>query len=191
MNSKNFKMMKYSELKNVMAKFTKAKPSKTITQNAAMGFDYGNFNDRDILKKIDRNYLDMWGADSMTQGHVNSVGQTSTLGSREDYVIFWGFSGNLKMKFSRIGGMSTEEVQSRLTLLKTSIPWQLMPFEEFRNAMISFTENFIEIPLDDAFNIIRIGEPKEVVDNFEEPEVDEFDDNCVETCKPGDHQCGK
>lgn len=26
---------------------------------------------------------------------------------------------------------------------------------------------------------------------YEEPEMDEFDDNCLSTCKPANHMCGK
>jgi hypothetical protein len=105
-------------------------------------------------------------------------------------VVFYGFNGMLAHRFSVVTGMGHEEINARLTIAKNQVPYKIMYAEEFRAIAVQFPEDFQEVTFDDAMNIIRIG-LQEVADDFEEAEVDEFDDNCVESCKPGDHACGK
>jgi hypothetical protein len=105
-------------------------------------------------------------------------------------VVFYGFNGMLAHRFSVVTGMGHEEINARLMVAKNQVPYKIMYAEEFRAIAIQFPEDFQEVTFDDAMNIIRIG-LQEVADDFEEAEVDEFDDNCVESCKPGEHSCGK
>lgn len=111
----------------------------------------------------------------------------------ERFVLVYGFNGMLAQKFSVIEHMTHDEIASRMHSAGDKVPWQIMTYKEFERIDAAFrgTKNeFTQIGFDDAMNIIRAG-VEERVDDYVEPEVDEFDDNCVESCKPGEHACGK
>lgn len=111
------------------------------------------------------------------------------------FVLFYGFNGLLAQKYSLIENMSVDEIRARMEIAGDKVPWKLEGYEDFMKIcnMFSGTPNaLVAIDFADAMNTIRIGVQKEVVvDDFEEPEEDEFDDNCVPSCKPGLHTCGK
>lgn len=105
-------------------------------------------------------------------------------------VLFYGFNGMLANKYSLMEGMNHNEIVARMQIAGNKVPYKIMTYNEF-NTVRHLMDNLEEIAFDDALNIIRIGIEPAKVEEFEEPEVDEFDDDCVETCKPGEHKCGK
>ncbi len=109
-------------------------------------------------------------------------------------VLFYGFNGMLARKYSVIGNMSHEDIQARMQFAGDKVPYSIKDYSQF-NVVIQQMENtadrLTQIPFEDAMNIIRIGIENSVVEEFVDAEKDEFDDNCVETCKPGQHACGK
>jgi len=125
----------------------------------------------------------------------NPLFETITeVGESKDFVVFWGFNGLLKQKYSVIKDMSGTEVNARLAFIGDKVPWcirYVIPFNDLIS-MFKDTPNAVtEIDFNDALNIIRAGIDENKVDDFEDAEVDEFDDNCLVTCKPGSHDCGK
>lgn len=108
-----------------------------------------------------------------------------------EYILFYGFTGMLAKRYSVLK-VPREEAEARMSM--TKLPWTIKEEEEFVPIVNSFqgTPNALEeIDYNEAMNIIRIGIQEVQVEDFEEAEVDEFDDNCVESCKPGDHHCSK
>jgi hypothetical protein len=108
-------------------------------------------------------------------------------------VLFYGFNGLLAQKYSLCEGMSHDEITARMQIAKNQVPFKIMFATEFApiaNQFANSPNQLIEIPFEDAMNKIRVGIQK-AEEEFEDAEEDEFDDNCIETCKPGNHLCGK
>lgn len=108
--------------------------------------------------------------------------------------LFYGFNGILSQKYSIIENMSREEISARMMIAGDKIPWKVEAYSEFEKvvAMFAHTPNALtEIGFEDALITIRVGLQDSKVEDFEEAEIDEFDDNCEVTCKPGSHTCGK
>lgn len=106
-------------------------------------------------------------------------------------VLFYGFNGLLAQKYSLVEGMSQQEIVARMEIAKNKVPFKIMYASEFAPIAQQFAgspNELTEIPFDDAMNKIRIGMQREEQE-FEDAEEDEFTDNCLETCKPGDHKC--
>lgn len=112
-------------------------------------------------------------------------------------ILFFGFQGILANKYSIVEEIAKEEITARLTFdqkKKPAVAWSFMNYKQFLAAEQMFKgspNELSEIAFDDAMNIIRVGLTDSTVEEFEEPEEDEFDDNCVDSCKPGNHACGK
>ncbi len=109
------------------------------------------------------------------------------------FAVFFGFNGMLAQKYS-IVELSEEEITARLQFSGNKVPYTVKNYDEFKAVVETLkdtTTPLNEINFDDALNIIRIGINKLEVVEFEDVEKDEFDDNCIATCKPGNHACGK
>jgi hypothetical protein len=109
-------------------------------------------------------------------------------------VLFYGFNGLLAQKYSLIDTMTSQEIQARMAFAGDKVPWKIEAYSSFQYVVYMFknTPNaLIEIAFDDAMTIIRMGIQVVQSNDFEEPKEDEFDDNCLDTCKPGMHKCGK
>lgn len=110
-------------------------------------------------------------------------------------VLFYGFNGMLAQHYSIIKDMTNMEINARMAFAGNKVPWKVERLEEFRRAIDMFkgTPNALKlIEFSDALNIIRTGiDLTDGGPEFEDGEEDEFDDNCLDTCKPGDHKCGK
>lgn len=115
----------------------------------------------------------------------------------KEAIIFFGFNGLLGGKYSRIR-LNPEEIEGRMSFLslkqKEKVPWSYHSLDGFRSVLGQLTDgptSLQEIPFDDALNIIRIGTQEVKIDDYEDAEEDEFTDDCLETCLPGLHKCGK
>lgn len=113
-------------------------------------------------------------------------------------ILFFGFNGMLAKRYCICKGMSREEITARMSMTDTKkeskIPWSIHEFEPFQSIIEQFqnTENALsEKNFDDAMNIIRIGMQEEKIEDYKDSEEEEFTDNCLETCRPGNHSCGK
>lgn len=121
---------------------------------------------------------------------IMQSGSTATTG--ENFVLFYGFNGPLASKYSIVRNYTVPEVQARMATCGKDVPWKLLGLGQFTNLMNSNVAILSEIQFEDAMLTIRASDDKpKVVDEFEDAEVDEFDDNCIETCIPGQHACGK
>lgn len=108
---------------------------------------------------------------------------------KKKFVVFFGFTGLLANKCSIIEDTS---VLTRLEMSETKVPFKVFnDIEKFEEAVSFLEERPTQIPIEDAFSIIRIGVQPVRVDDYEDAEQDEFDDNCLDTCRPSDHKCGK
>lgn len=107
-------------------------------------------------------------------------------------VVFYGFNGMLAQKYS-VTEKSREEITARLEASKNKVPYSIKDYESFQVVIEQMQDisPLVEIGFDDAMNIIRIGMEKLTVEEFKDAEEDEFDNNCVPGCKPGNHACGK
>ena len=126
------------------------------------------------------------------RGHNTGFENTTT--RREPLVLFYGFNGMLAQKYSIIDNMGYEEITVRMQIAGDKVPYSIKDYPNFRVVIeqMQGTPNALsEISFDDAMNIIRIGIQKLQVEEFVDADEDEFDDNCVESCKPGAHACGK
>lgn len=126
----------------------------------------------------------------------------STLGSWEQIktdpiVVFFGFNGLVAQKYSLIPPtISTmDEINARMQFAGQKVPWCIKEYDEFMDLVRMFENSpnaLKEIEFEEALNIIRANiDMSKGYETFEDAEVDEFDDTCVEACKPGDHACGK
>lgn len=110
------------------------------------------------------------------------------------FVLFYGFNGLLAQKYSIIDNMTTEEVRARMAFAGDKVPWKLEHLNDFTKVKYMFEGSMnalTEITFDDAMTKIRIGTQVEKVEVLDEPEEDEFDEDCIEECIPGKHKCGK
>lgn len=113
---------------------------------------------------------------------------------RNSLVVFFGFNGMLSQKYSVVDGMGREEIMARLQFAGDKVPYSIKQYNDFMVVVDQMrdTPNMLkEITFDDALITLRVGIDKLQVVEFEDAEEDEFNDNCVETCRPGDHKCGK
>ena len=164
---------KFASLKKEMHKLTGTKPSGFNSYNAvnnAMNTLYQNQNYK--------SYMPPYTPNNPEPAKDHSL------------VVFYGFNGMLPFKYSVVRGMSMEQITARMDFAKNKVSYKVMYMEEFKAILKLMTEPLIETQFDDAMNIIRIGLQK-AEEEFEDAEEDEFDDNCIESCQPGNHKCGK
>lgn len=110
-------------------------------------------------------------------------------------VIFYGFGGILNKRFSIIE-IESKELEARMAVAMVGVnpadvPWAIFPYSTFHNMFNMFvgTPNaLLEIHFEDALEIIKNSAVPTDIEEYEEPEEDEFGDNCTPACKPGNHQ---
>lgn len=115
----------------------------------------------------------------------------------EDIVVFWGFTGLLMNKYSRIKQkgepyITPQELEVRIQLTKSTQTatvyrdgaWTVVLEKLGKEATLS------AIDYQTALLILE-GKIKPPEEEYQEPDEDEFDENCLSTCLPGDHKCGK
>lgn len=112
----------------------------------------------------------------------------------EPFMIFWGLSGKLADFYSMINNpaLKREMIEARIALISTKQPFSLVRESHFETMVekLGGIENLRNIPYEEALLILE--GTKEVPGlEYIEPEQSEFDDRCLITCKPGNHQCGK
>lgn len=127
-----------------------------------------------------------WGFDGVMHDEVKDIRS----------IVFYGFNGILAQRYSVVDNMTPDEINARMSFVADlKVPWKINDYSAFQDVLRMFegTPNALrEIPFDDAMIVLRTGlQATKVQEDFEEPDEEEFDDNCVETCRPGDHKCGK
>ncbi len=201
---------KWWELKDKMYALTGTEPSKpnksTLTTLSGTGsMSYGNWNLAAQLvdKQLrEQSVLDQLATKSYTNNNMmassyqyQSIDPFGNSINPQDHriVLFYGFNGMLGMKYSWCEGMSQEEVQARMQIAGDKIPYKIMFGTEFNpilNSFIGTPNSLKEISFEDAMTTIRMGIQQDT-EEFEDAETDQFDDNCLDTCRPGNHKCGK
>lgn len=174
--------MRYKELMEEMKKMT-GYASKKLS------------DEEEKSKMIDSIVQDMqpWNQTIYTPRGLGDVFDSS-MTQKNSIIVFFGFNGMLSQKYSVVDGTGREEITARLQFAGDKVPYSIKQYDDFMVVVDQMrdTPNMLkEIPFDDALNIIRIGIEKLQVVEFEDAEEDEFDDNCLATCKPGNHNCGK
>ncbi len=190
--------LKLKQLKKEMMKMTGATPTPKVSKNSG-GFE--QLLQQMMLKNNYGGYGVVSGSSvgstSLKPGQVISANYNAVWGDEEEdkrLVLFYGFNGLLPKKYSIIKDKTKEEISARMSLTGDKVPWKIESYSEFKKVLDMFdgTPNALNlIEFDDAMNIIRIGNQEIKVDDFEDAEVDEFDDDCLPTCKPSKHSCGK
>lgn len=118
--------------------------------------------------------------------------------NEEDIVVFWGFSGILMNKYSRVktkDGDSLATPQSLEIKISLTKPGQNMTVYresawEIAMERMEGIENISPIDFKTAMLMLE-GKIKPPEEEYQEPDEDEFDENCTPECVPGDHKCGK
>lgn len=114
---------------------------------------------------------------------------------KERTIVFFGFQGSLAYKFSAIKKDDTEEVKTRLYAIDDSINPSfhgVAEFYEFHEKYNTKETPLEGIDMEEAYSILRSDyKTKPQIEYVEPSDVDEFDDNCNDTCIPGNHTCGK
>lgn len=116
------------------------------------------------------------------------------LGLQDKLIFFFGFSGILANKFSLVEKEDIEDVKMRIMVIDDTVNvviQDVVSFFDFYAKNNPKTE-LKPIGIQDALHELRLGinlAPKS--QEIDEPEEDEFDDNCNEDCIPGHHTCGK
>jgi len=144
----------------------------------------------DLMKEM-RNFT---GAPAQGQSFNRMNYEEYKYKERDPLILFYGFNGMLAQKYSVIRDMTADEITVRMQIAGDKVPYSIkegVPFGIVINQMKDTPNALSEISFDDAMNIIRIGIEKLKVEEFIDADEDEFDDNCVEACKPGLHACGK
>jgi hypothetical protein len=115
----------------------------------------------------------------------------------EDIVVFWGLSGLLQNFYSTIpfkedSLVSMDTVETQVRLAKVNQVFNLYRSSGFEIALekLGDLETLKEIPYEEALLVLE-GRKQAPGPSYEEPEESEFDENCLSTCTPGDHKCGK
>ena len=115
---------------------------------------------------------------------------------KEDVIVFWGFSGKLQNRFSVVKDenvlKSPDTLQTTLKANYPNQPFVLYRASSFRVAIekLGGIQGLTSIDFSQAELIIQ-GKMQPPEAEYEEPEEEEFDDDCLPSCRPGDHKCGK
>lgn len=120
---------------------------------------------------------------------------------KEPLVVFWGLSGNLANFYSKVPEAELQGVLAPMDAINTKIGFlkPTQPFTVARYKSFEITAKKLggintlhEIPFDEALLVVE-GKKAPPQMQYEEPEDDEveFDENCLPTCMPGRHVCGK
>ena len=80
----------------------------------------------------------------------------------------------------------------KITVAKTTQPFSIYREKSFELTAknLGGIQSLKEIPFEEAMLVIE-GKKEPPAPEYEEPEEAEFDDDCLATCQPGDHKCGK
>ncbi len=135
-------------------------------------------------------YMASWQQQSGIYKAFDSYGEQEV-----QLVLFYGFSGLCPFKYSIVKDMTADEITARMEFAGKKVPYSVQTMDAFKpviDLMAGTPTPLQEIEMDKALLIIRSGvDMTKGFETFVDAEVDEFDDNCVETCKPGLHACGK
>lgn len=106
-------------------------------------------------------------------------------------VVFYGFNnGKLSNKYSVVQNKTRSELQVILEIEKLSgAIFSKIEFDT--NIFPNVTFNLEEIDINTAIALMLSGENNTLIPAYEAPETPDFDENCNENCRPGDHHCGK
>lgn len=115
---------------------------------------------------------------------------------KEPFVVFWGLSGNLANFYSKV--KDPEYTMDTLTM-KINYAKPTQPFNVHREKgfellvdKLGGIQTVREMPFEEAMLVVE-GKKAAPQMEYDEPEDDdgEMDGNCLPTCRPGYHKCGK
>lgn len=113
---------------------------------------------------------------------------------KEPLYVFWGLSGSLGCYFSEVKNhdLTMEQLNARITLSKPLQPFSVLRQGAFEMMIerIGGSGMVRKIDFDEAMLIVE-GKKRPPEPEYEEPEEEEFDEDCTPACRPGDHKCGK
>ncbi len=116
--------------------------------------------------------------------------------NKEPLVVFWGLSGGLGNFYSKVPDTSftVETLTVKITVAKTMQPFTVYrePAFELLVEKIGGIKALRSIPFEEAMLVVE-GKKEPPAAKYEEPDEEdvEFDEDCLPTCLPGKHKCGK
>jgi len=147
-------------------------------------------NNHDLIKELIKS--EMSDGKNIGEAMESIVGM---LELKEKAIVFFGFQGELAYKFIAIAKEDSDEVKTRLYAIDDSISPSfhgIAEFYEFHEKYNTKEKPLVGINIDEAYSILRSNYKAKPQEEYVEPEdVDDFDDNCNDTCIPGNHTCGK
>ncbi|MBX4188195.1 MAG: hypothetical protein KW793_03625 [Candidatus Doudnabacteria bacterium] len=107
-------------------------------------------------------------------------------------IAFFGFSGPLQGVFCLISEQEKDAVKARIAMISPLTSVSFKTVHEFYTIHDAYKNDlkFEKLSLERIYQQLALA-PHRHDGTYVEPEREEFDENCLPTCRPGDHQCGK
>lgn len=115
----------------------------------------------------------------------------------EPLVVFWGLSGNLGNFYSPVldRELTSDTLDLKIKFSKTTQPFMVHREKAFELLAKSLggIQSLREIPFEEAMLIIdgKKPAPQMQYEELEDDDDDAMTENCLVTCRPGYHKCGK